>query len=370
LKTLIIHASFGAGHKRAAQALLEAFRIKEAEAEVRDLLEFMPLPMAKFYSSAYDFMITSGRRLWKLTYDLVNSPKHPYVPAKAITQRWQFTNLKNFLKSSDFTHVIATHFTPAALLTDWRSMGETHCKIFSVITDHEAHRCWRRTGLDHYFVASKTVASEMMELGIPDRDITVSGIPISPSFSSALTREQARATWNLPQEHKVILVLCSALTFKKSIEMLCEFAEVKIPAHFLVSAGFDAEKEKKLRDFFARDSRFTIFGITDRIADMMKASDLIVTKPGGLILSESLAAGLPPILLEPIPGQEEANAKYAVEHGAACCLPHKPGVYKEALWDIISNPSRLDAMSAAAAGAGKPKAALEIVETVVSKFVV
>jgi processive 1,2-diacylglycerol beta-glucosyltransferase len=370
LKVLIIHASFGAGHKRAAQALLEAFRIKQVDAEVRDLLEFMPRSMANFYSSAYDFMITSGRLLWRLTYNLVNAPKGPYRPARAATQRWQFTRLKNFLKTSDFTHVIATHFTPAALLTDWRMMEFINCKIFSVITDHEAHRWWKRTGLDHYFVASRTVSSQMQTLGIPERDITVSGIPISPSFSSALTREQARAAWNLPQQSKVILVLCSALTFKKCIEMLCEFADTNIPSHFLVSAGFDTAKEKKLRDYFAADSRFMIFGITDRIADMMKASDLIVTKPGGLIVSESLAAGLPPILLEPIPGQEEANAKYAVEHGAACCLDHKPGVYKEALYDIISNPERLEQMSAAAASAGKPNAALEIVETVVSKFVV
>ena len=370
MKVLIIHASFGSGHKRAAQAVFEEFKQKNISVEMRDLLEFLPAPMSRFYSFAYEFMITSGRGLWRLTYNLVNAPKGPYRPARAVTQKWQFTKLKTFLKNSDFTHVIATHFTPAALLTDWRSMKELSCGIFSIITDHEAHRCWRRTGLDHYFVSSSHVSAEMQQIGVPEKDITISGIPISRAFSTTLSREETRKSWNLPDQAQVILVLCSALTLKKSIQMLEDFAAVNGDLRYLVVAGADATREKGLKEKFAQDARFTVFGFTSRISEMMRASDLIVTKPGGLIVSESLAMGLPQILLEPIPGQEEANARFAVETGAAICVNHRPRIYKDTLVQIFSDSRKLEQMSEAARRAGKPYAASEVVETILSKFVV
>lgn len=350
--------------------MVEAFLDKGIAVETRDLLEFLPAPMSKFYSSAYEFMITSGRSLWRLTHDLVNAPKSPYRPAKALTQKWQFTELKEFLQHNPFTHLISTHFTPSALLTDWRAMDELQCKIFSVITDHEAHRCWKRTGLDHYFVASDRVASEMQQIGVPQKDITVSGIPISKAFRTPIPREEARKALNLAPNGHIALVLCSAVTVKKSVQMLEEFATFDNHVRYLVVAGSDSAKENQLKNRFAKDERFAIFGFTKRIAEMMKASDVIITKPGGLIVSEALAVGLPQILLEPIPGQEEANARFAVEKGAALCVTHKRGIYKETLARILGDPATLQQMSEAARRAGKPGAATGVTETILSTFVV
>jgi processive 1,2-diacylglycerol beta-glucosyltransferase len=366
MKILIIHASFGAGHKRAAQAIMEAFQKKGIDCEVRDLLEFLPPRMAKFYSFAYEFMITKSRRLWSLTYRLVNAPRSPYSPAKAISQRWQFTKLKKFLKEANFTHVISTHFTPSALLPDWKSSGDIKCKIFSVITDHEAHRCWKRTGLDHYFVASETVARQIRDYGVfPDR-ITVTGIPISDAFCNVPSRESTRSEWNLSLQERVVLVLCSALTMKKSYQMLHEFAEMKQAVQYLVSTGHDSVKEQNLKKEFSKDKRFTIFGFSTRIAEMMKAADVVVTKPGGLIVSEALAMGLPQILLEPIPGQEEANAQFAENQGAAICIRHKRGIFIKTLSNLISDQQKLRKMRTAAQNAGRPLAAQEVVKTILS----
>jgi processive 1,2-diacylglycerol beta-glucosyltransferase len=364
MKILIIHASFGAGHKRAAQAIMEAFQKKGVKCEIRDLLEFLPKRMAKFYSSAYVFMITKSRGLWRLTYRLVNAPRSPYSPAKGISQRWQFKKLKSFLKEGDFTHVISTHFTPSALLTDWKSSGELNCKIFSVITDHEAHRCWKRKGLDHYFVATDTVAKQMRDYGVPSEIITISGIPISEAFSNTDSRELARSEWNLSLQDKVALVLCSALTLKKSLQILSEFAQMKESIQFLVSTGHDSEKEGVLKDKFTNDKRFTIFGFSNRIAEMMRAADVVVTKPGGLIVSEALAMGLPQILLEPIPGQEEANARFAENQGAAICIRHKRGIFIKTLSDLIRDERKLEKMRVAAQNTGRPKAAEEVVNTI------
>jgi processive 1,2-diacylglycerol beta-glucosyltransferase len=370
MRVLVLHASFGSGHKRAGQALVEAFQDKDVPAELRDLLEFLPAPMAKFYSSAYEFMITKSRGLWRLTYNLVNAPKSSYCPGSSFTQRWQFQRLKEFLQHGPFTHVISTHFTPSALLADWRASQKIALKTFSVITDHEAHRCWKRTGLDHYFVASERVASEMQQIGVPETAITISGIPISKQFSVPISRMDARQSWNLPEDGRVVLVMCSAVTTKKSIQMLDEFASIHDSIRYLVIAGADKEKEETLKKRFETNSQFTIFGFTTRVAEMMTASDLVVTKPGGLIVSEALAVGLPQILLEPIPGQEEANAQYSVDRGAAICVRHRTGVYRNRLRDILSDPVRLLQMSEAAQRAAKPGSAEQVTGTILSRFVV
>jgi processive 1,2-diacylglycerol beta-glucosyltransferase len=328
--------------------------------------------MSAFYSAAYVYMITSSRRLWRLTYNLVNAPKGPYRPARAITQKWQFKRLKRFIQQSEFTHVISTHFTPSALLTDWRQQRELRCEIFSIVTDHEAHRCWKRTGMNHYFVASPRVASELQTIGVPEKDITISGIPVAKAFGSQLTREESRRIWNVPDLARVVLILCSAVTTQKSLQMLREFATVGgDEIRFLVIAGSDAQKEKQLREAFSADPRFTILGFTKEIYQLMKAADLIVTKPGGLIVSEAFATGLPQILLEPIPGQEEANADYAVSEGAAlCCITHRKGVYREALQQIFSEPLKLAQMAEAARRVAKPHSAAKVVETILSRIVV
>jgi processive 1,2-diacylglycerol beta-glucosyltransferase len=368
MKALILHASFGAGHKRAAGALKEAFQQKGIEPEVRDLLEFLPPTMAKFYSWAYEFMITKSRPLWRLTYELVNFPKSLYAPAKSITQSWQFTRLKEYVCNQDFSDVVSTHFTPSALFSDWIASRELRSRAYSVVTDHEAHRCWKRAGLHHYFVATNTVEEELQSCGIPPDRITVTGIPVSLAFSSDEARESARVALNLPPDGIVVLALCSALTPQNSAAMLRQFSRLKEPVKFLVSAGHDAERENYLRRMFQNDSRFIVFGFSNQIARMMKASDLIVTKPGGLIISEALAMGVAQILLDPIPGQEEANARYAENLGAAIRVRNDQ--YLETLQETIRNPEQLLQMRKAAKASGKPHAAEQIVQTILTQFVV
>ncbi len=364
MKVLLIHASFGAGHRRAAEALREAFEHQGIAVEAHDLLEFLLPVVGGFYSFAYKTMITHSRTLWRLTYEIMDRSKAPYSPANSVSQRWQFARLKEFLQNSDFTHVLSTHYTPSALLADWKSSGVTRATIFSVVTDYEAHRCWKRKELDHYFVATDFVAGQLRDTGVPAGKISVTGIPISASFSTCIERRAARNRWNFEEQHTVILALCSALTLKKSIELLEEIRSVAGDLRFLVGAGSDPIKEERLKRHFRNEKRFMIFGFSSAISEMMSAADLVITKPGGLIISESLAMGLPQILLDPIPGQEEANARYSSEQKAAVCVSHAPGIYRKTLAVLLADPDRLLQMRTAALRAGRPRAAEEIVAAV------
>src|SRR3990172_5230707 len=260
MKILLLYASLGAGHKRAAQALQEVLRERGIEHENRDLLAFLPVPMPWFYDRSYNFMMRKSRRLWRLVYQLLDRPKWPYRPARAVLQKWQFTALRKYHQDAKFSHIVSTHFTPSALLTDWRSQNHIHTKIFSVITDYSAHRCWKRDGLDHYFLPTEKVAAQLEAAGIQEQKITVSGIPISLAFSALMTRDESRSHWNCKPQDKVVLILCSALTLAKTIRVLEEVKTMDGDWHFLISTGPDPGKEERVKSIFSADSRFTIVG--------------------------------------------------------------------------------------------------------------
>ena len=367
MKVLIIHASIGSGHRRAALALKEVFDDLGIDTEVRDLLEFLPQPLRWFYPWSYDFMIEDARWIWRMVFDLSNLPKSPYTPATSISQKWQFSRFKRFLQQGQFTDIVGTHFTPCALLTDWRKQESWNPKIYSVITDYSAHRCWLRTGLDRYFVASNDVREELMRAGVDDKQVTASGIPVSPAFSRPVSREEARRTWKEKNADKIFLVMTSGLNLG-GVRMLVQDLKALQGNHrYLVSAAKDGERVQKIQEFCRGDERFEVFGFSPRIPEMMSASDLILSKPGGLIVSEALAMSVPQILFSPIPGQEEANARYLEKENAAMCIDFRPGEFKKAIEKLLTTPDSLSNMSQAARRLGHPEAARTIVEAIVHK---
>jgi processive 1,2-diacylglycerol beta-glucosyltransferase len=364
-KVLLLYASFGSGHRRAAQAVQEALEERGIESEMQDLVAFLPAPLKSLYPWGYNFLINDWRFGWKFLYRSMDRSSRPYTPATSLLQKWQFTRLKRYLHDQHFTHIFSTHFTASALLTDWRKKKALDARIYSVVTDHIAHRCWKRTGLDHYFVASESVGRDLESAGIPSRDITVSGIPVVRAFRQSMTREQARAQWDCDPEQQVILALCSGWNLSKTMSILTEIYATGLQLRLLVSTGPDPAKEEKVRKRFeATGMKCTIFGFSTRIAEMMAASDLMISKPGGLIVSEALALGLPSLLFSPIPGQEEANAQYAERHGAAIRIPEQEGALGNILKEILIKRDKLEEMKNAAKEIGRPQAAVQIVESV------
>ncbi|HSE43068.1 MAG TPA: glycosyltransferase [Acidobacteriota bacterium] len=367
MKVLLIHATIGWGHKRAALALAEAFQERGIETEVHDLLDFIPWPISRLYPSAYSFMVSRSRPLWRLFYKINDLPKSPYAPANAWTQRWQFTKFFSFLQENKFNFIVSTHFTPSALLLDWRKKLNSNFGVYSVVTDFVSHRCWKRDGLDHYFVATQEVKNELVECGFAADKITIAGIPISRSFSQPLLREESRNEWNIKDHEKLVLVLSSGLSPSKTRTMIQDLKEFPGNIRYLVSAGKEAPREQQIQRFCGSDKRFTVFGFSPRIAEMMRAADVLISKPGGLTVSEALSLGLPQILFSPIPGQEEANAQYVVRHGAGACIEAKKGHFKSALAKFLNDAESLKAAKKSANNLGKPHAASTIVDFILKQ---
>jgi processive 1,2-diacylglycerol beta-glucosyltransferase len=180
-----------------------------------------------------------------------------------------------------------------------------------------------------------------------------------------MPRDECRKDLKIADDEKLVLVLSSGLNPHKTRAMIRDLREVPGKIRFLVSAGKDAPREQHVRQFCENDPRFTVFGFSPKIAEMMRAADILISKPGGLTVSEAISLGLPQILFSPIPGQEEANAEYVVKHSAGACIKAKRGEFKKALRSFLE-PGTLDATKSAARKLGKPAASAEIVDFILN----
>jgi len=261
--------------------------------------------------------------------------------------------------------VISTHFLPAQVFAPSRRKGRDAFCFGLVVTDFDVHAYWVQPSVDRLCVATEELKFVLAARGVPAERITVTGIPISGAFSAPHDRTVLRASLGLTEDRPVVLVMGGGHGVG-SLEETVRTALSCGPADVLAIAGRNDELKAALEKLAAPSgTRLHVFGFVTRIAELMAVADVAVTKSGGLTTSECLAMGLPMVVRDPIPGQEERNADFLLEAGAglkangAASLEFK-------LRALLNDRERLSRMSAAARSVGRPHAAAAALEAVLS----
>ena len=225
-----------------------------------------------------------------------------------------------------------------------------------VVTDADVHRLWIHPGVDRYFVARDEAAALLTAVGVEPGTVEVTGIPIDPRFSERADRGALRRKHGLP-DGPVVLLLAGCFGVGPVQELAARLEQARRPAHFAVVAG----RNEALRGALASAAgpRTTVLGFTREIHEWMAAVDLLVTKPGGLTTSEALARGLPMLLVNPIPGQEERNADALLESGAAA-KASSPQVLAWKVDALLGDAAQLEAMRSACLRSARPHAAAAV----------
>jgi len=286
------------------------------------------------------------------------------------------------LKDLNPDHVICTHFLPAQLLSRKIRKGVFKLPVWVAVTDFDVHRLWIHEHMTGYFAASEEVAYRMAAKGVDPGIIQVTGIPIMPAFAAPspgtapsartapLDKAECARSLGLDPNRPVLALMAGgagvgAGTGGGGLEATAARL-LSLPGDFQLVA-LAGRNEKLLSDLKvlaqAHPGRFFPMGFTRTIERLMKASNIAITKPGGLTTSECLAMGLPMILVNPIPGQEERNADYLLENGAALKAYDGAGL-EFRVRALLSDPARLAALGAKARALGKPGAASDILERV------
>jgi len=369
MKILILHASAGAGHKRAAEALAKAFTLddKSIEIVVRDILDFTSPVFRKTYGKGYLDIVRKAPELWGFMF--AQSDKKALLPSRkkirAIFNEINTPAFSKFCRTCDADAVVCTHFMPLEILARKSGRRWRDVPLFCVVTDFAVHSLWVIQNVDRYYVATDDAVRQLIRKGQAVDKIRLTGIPVDPVFSQSETPETARHNIGIAENIPTVLLLSGGFGVGPTADLIRSFGQVSVNCQLLVVAG--ANEKLKKEAIAAADGLkipVKVFGFVNNIHEMMDASDVIISKPGGLTTSEVLAKGKPMIVIDPIPGQEQRNCEYLLEAGAAMRL-YEPEDAPYKVQALLADPARLARMRRNAVKIGHPFAAREIAKDVV-----
>ncbi|HEX8652278.1 MAG TPA: glycosyltransferase [Pyrinomonadaceae bacterium] len=365
-KVLVLSASAGAGHTRAAQAIERAFNEMGAAREVRhvDTLAYTNQIFRRLYSKAYLDMVNKMPEVLGWLYDALDKPW------KNERRRLAFDklNTRPFVKMLQEYRpdiMVCTHFLPAEIISWLKAKERIMSRQAIVVTDFDVHAMWLCHHYEHYFVAMDETREHMQRLGIPQAKLTVSGIPIDPIFAEAKDKQEMRRKHNLKPDRWTILVSAGGFGVGPIDHLMASLLQLKHPAQALVVCGRNEELKTRIEHLAAGlpvESVVAIkaLGYTTEMDEYMAASDIVLGKPGGLTTSEALAKGLVFVIVNPIPGQEERNSDHLLEEGVALRCNNLP-VLAYKIDKLLDDAPRLSLMQANARRLARPRAAHEIV---------
>lgn len=397
-RVLIFQASVGAGHKRAAEAIEAALLREDPSINVRtvDVMDpkFADRVFKYFYKDWYLALCSgqsvfgsAGNPLVGFFFDKANVvTKGTLTGGGFLNNRrlcmTMILNVLDFLCDFEPDVIVHTHFLSAEIIAGLRRHDTYTCPQVTAITDMDVHAWWYQQPCEKYFVPRALAQTQLELYGVPPKDIMNAGVPIMPAFAQALDavkdlslaqkrdrfRSQMDATvnlWDSPEDNRPIILIMSG---GPSVRTLFEHTTfLQTPSIIVVVCGREADLRAELDELnVPLQHKVCLLGFTKTMHELMAISDVIITKPGGLITSEALACGLMIVVVDPYAGQEERNAAMLLEEGAAIQVHHHE-LIPFRLDPIIANPAILQRYRMNAARLGKPDAARQIAKCILEE---
>lgn len=364
-RILVLSASVGAGHLRAAEAVELALRRLDPTATVQnlDVLELTNTAFRRLYGRAYLDLVNRAPQVLGYFYDLLDqapSPRHRRDRLRLLVEKLNLRRLLKFLRAEQWDVIVNTHFLPAEMIAALRRQGEIGTPQLTATTDFETHRLWVNQPCDRYFTATEEGAAYLRHWGVPAGDVVVTGIPIHPAFSEPKDQSECRRRFGLADDRPVVLQLAGGFGVGPIEQLFRAILDIETPLELVTVTGRNEELKTRLAAIEPPPRHSAhVLGFTTEMDSLLAAADLVVSKPGGLTTSEALARGTPMAIVNPIPGQESRNSDFLLENGAAvkinnvATLPYKLG-------QLLAAPDRLAALTANAKRLGRPQAAFDI----------
>ncbi len=360
---LILSASVGSGHVRAAQAIELALRRLVPQVVVRnaDVLTLGTAPFRWSYAGFYRELIRHAPTLLGLLYSRYDQPgpaeSGPWHRLQVFLEKLNLRRFLHVLASHPWDLIINTFFLSGEVIASLRKLDQFHVPQMMVTTDFEVHGNWVTPPCELYCTATEEGALYLQCYGVPANAAVVTGIPIHPVFSQPKDAAACQRRHGFIGDRPIVLFLASGLTIAPMDEAFRALLRVEVPIDILAVAGRNAEVQHKLAAIVPpRRHRVRAIGFTDQMDELLAAADLAVTKPGGLTVCEALARGTGLVLVNPIPGQEERNCDYLLENGAAIKINHVPTLAHK-ISCLLRDPERLSRLRASARGLARPRAA-------------
>lgn len=349
-KILIFYASYGGGHLNAAKSIKEYLdTYKDCEIELIDCMKYVNKPIEKITTTAYKEMAKKIPWAWGKIYE--ESQKGPLAHISSRSNMIFAVKLLKLLREKHPDIIISTHPFGSQMCSYLKRKGKINSKIATIMTDFSPHDQWLvgHEHTDYFFVAHNKMKQYLISKNIPENKVFATGIPISSRFLKEYNKKEIFDEFELKENIKTILFfgggefgLGKTKTVQIFEELVKNFSDIQI----IAIAGKN-EKMKLHFENIVRENKkenyVKILEYTNKVPELMAISDLVISKPGGLTTSESLACNLPMVIINPIPGQEEENAEFLEEKGSGIWIRKHDSAY-EIFKNLFSNPENLENM--------------------------
>ena len=340
MKIIIAYASAGSGHYKAAEAIYSYFNAHKQnniELKLIDVLEKSNILFKNIYSYGYVFIVSYATWLWAVAFKTthVKSLRTIIKWLRFIINRINTKNFSQVLIRENPDCIISTHFLPSEIAAYLKLKRKINSKIATVITDFGMHPFWLLEGADMYIVASNYTKEKLVAEGIEEEVIKVFGIPVDSKFLRAYEKDSLCEKFGVQKDKFTVLITTGSFgigPIEKIVDLLYRQTQI------LVVCAQNRRLYRKLRS--KKYPGVLVFGFINNLQELMAISDIIITKPGGLTISESLAMELLPIFITAIPGQETENIKILAQDEMGIYVRNLDSL-KDIILDFKAHPDKL-----------------------------
>lgn len=365
-KVLIMSASTGGGHNRAARAIKEELESRtidnmSIECEIVDSLKLVNNTMDKVISRGYEKSALYTPKAYGSVYrfsetTIASKNEFKTNPLTSLMAR----KFKHLLNESTPDLIIGTHPFPMIALSTLKKNNNIHSlsrsesfykstkvdipPMISVLTDYTTHSTWIQNEIDYYIVGHEYVKELLVYEGVDSEKVKAFGIPVEKSFLSHRDRETVLTELGLSPEKLTVLLMGGSFGAGNIKETLEDLIAIDRDFQILVIAGRNEhlkDKLSKMLDSTIHNKNICLLGYTNKMNDILASIDVLISKPGGLTTTEALLNDVPMIVPYFIPGQEEENLDFLTNCGAALRTTKKYSL-PVLLKVLIDDPSRLD----------------------------
>ena len=363
MKVLVLTIPTGGGHLSTGAAIEKYIKSHGHEAKLIDVYKYVSKLLGGSVQKGYLASTKYAPNVYGKFYRMaeISDPYDKLYMLKAANKVMKIKFAK-FVKAYNPDVIIATHVMAAHMIN---ALGEeilSDVVTVGIITDYTIHPYWQKTTLDYYVTASELLNCQAQKKNIPLEKIKPFGIPIDEKFAQKIPKSQARKMLGI-EEKPTVLVMSGSMGFGKVVKRIKELDKLELDFQIIVVCGSNKSLKRRIETLDTKKIIYC-YGFVNNVDILMDASDCIITKPGGLTVSESLAKGMPLILINPIPGQEDRNVEFLLNNGMAQLVT---STYKvdEAIYQLFNNEWKIKNLSDGIKHIGKPYATRDLCEFII-----
>ncbi len=352
MKVLVLTITAGNGHNQTANAIADYLAQKGVEVKVVDSYRYFNMTLSKLIENGYLLSSKYTPAVYGKLYRIaeVHNSREDIISPSRFANGIVARQFAKFISQYNADVIVATHVFSANLVSHFKKKGLLDAKLIGVLTDFTVHPFWEETNMDYYVSASELLNNQIVKKGIPEEKILPFGIPIKEKFASKIDKAKAREILGIDNKYTVF-VMTGSMGYGNVLKYVEQLDSLEKDFQIITVCGSNKSLKKSLDNLKTNHIHYN-YGFVDNVDVIMDASDCIVSKPGGLTMSEALAKKMNIILIDPIPGQEDRNVEFLLNNSLAVKVSDTFPI-DEALYQLMHNKERDKVLPALLDAAGK-----------------